>query len=142
MIKELISGVIVSLIASAISGYLTDKAFGKEKSFLAKIYIVFIGFSVFFSVIELTFLLKSDIIIRALNFNDTNVFLVFKLCLLLLGAQFISVLLFTIIVIVTNSINLYDKGINKSLSDILKSSKSINIENESLNTELTNNGKV
>lgn len=66
----------------------------------------------------------------------------FKLCLLLLGAQFISVLLFTIIVIVTNSINLYDKGINKSLSDILKSSKSINIENESLNTELTNNGKV
>ena len=96
----------------------------------------------FFSVIELTFLLKSDIIIRALNFNDTNVFLVLKLCLLLLGAQFISVLLFTIIVIVTNSINLYDKGINKSLSDILKSSKSINIENESLNTELTNNGKV
>ena len=142
MIKELISGVIVSLIASAISGYLTDKAFGKEKSFLAKIYIVFIGFSVFFSVIELTFLLKSDIIIRALNFNDTNVFLVLKLCLLLLGAQFISVLLFTIIVIVTNSINLYDKGISKSLSDILKSSKSINIENESLNTELTNNGKV
>lgn len=127
MIKELISGVIVSLIASAISGYLTDKAFGKEKSFLAKIYIVFIGFSVFFSVIELTFLLKSDIIIRALNFNDTHFFLVFKLCLLLLGAQFISVLLFTIIVIVTNSINLYDKGINKSLSDILKSSKSINI---------------
>ena len=142
MIKELISGVIVSLIASAISGYLTDKAFGKEKSFLAKIYIVFIGFSVFFSVIELTFLLKSDIIMRVLNFNDTNVFLVLKLCLLLLGAQFISVLLFTIIVIVTNSINLYDKGINKSLSDVLKSSKSINIENESLNTELTNNGKV
>ena len=72
MIKDLIVGIVASLIASAILGFLGNKAVSKQNSVLLKVYVLFLSVTVFISCIIASVILNKDFGDRIAKISETN----------------------------------------------------------------------
>lgn len=72
MIKDLIVGIVASLIASAILGFLGNKAVSKQNSILLKVYVLFLSVTVFISCIIASVILNKDFGDRIAKISETN----------------------------------------------------------------------
>jgi len=72
MIKDLIIGIVASLIASAILGFLGNKAVSKQNSVLLKVYVLFLSVTVFISCIIASVILNKDFGDRIAKISETN----------------------------------------------------------------------
>lgn len=72
MIKDLIVGIVASLIASAILGFLGNKAVSKQNSVLLKVYVLFLSVTVFISCIIASIILNKDFGDRIAKISETN----------------------------------------------------------------------
>ena len=72
MIKDLIVGIVASLIASAILGFLGNKAVSKQNSVLLKVYVLFLSVTVFISCIIASVILNKDFGDRIAKISEAN----------------------------------------------------------------------
>ena len=72
MIKDLIVGIVASLIASAILGFLGNKAVSKQNSILLKVYVLFLSVTVFISCLIASVILNKDFGDRIAKISEAN----------------------------------------------------------------------
>lgn len=110
MIVDLIIGIIASLIASGIVGFLGNKAISKHNNTIMKIYVLFLSAFVFFVCAELSILLNDSFLERILKMNENNMVVFYRYCIYIFGGQFMFVLFVTVAVLL---IEAFDRSANR-----------------------------
>lgn len=100
MIFDLIIGIIASLIASIILGFLGNKAISKySDNPIMKIYVLFLSAFVFVVCSALSIILNDSFLERILKMNETNILKFYQNCINNFVWLFGAVLLLTIAVL-------------------------------------------
>lgn len=81
MLKDLIIGIIASLIASIITGFLGNKAISKSNSIMLKVYVLFLAASVFVTGAVLSVILNEQFKERLATFSEVNLLKFYHNCI-------------------------------------------------------------
>lgn len=120
MISDFIIGVIASIAASIICGFLSHKVVGKNNDILSSIYTIYIGFSSFALVIILTFMLSSNIQNMLSTWSGTSVFNLVRYVTSLFWIIFVNVSIVTIVFIITRQMELNSKSTDQIYHSYMK----------------------
>ncbi len=107
MLVDLIEGIISSLVASAIVGFLGNKVVSKQNSIILKIYILFLSIAVFISCSIVSVALNKDLGERIVTISEVNLLRFYQNCVNALVFCCGIIALLTIGVII---IEAYDRG--------------------------------
>ncbi len=124
MVLDLIIGIIASLIASAILGFLGNKAISKHNdNTIMKIYVLFLSAFVFVVCATLSIILNDSFLERVLKMTEANVLKFYHNCIYSLVWLFGAVLLLTIAVLLIESLERSSNREHKQNMDRFKKLK-------------------
>ena len=104
MLLDLIIGIVASLIASLISGFLGHKAISKQNNVILKVYVLFLSVSVFISGIMLSIILNKDFCERLAQISERNLLDFYNHAVTDLLIVVITIAFLTLIVILIEAI--------------------------------------
>ncbi len=106
MLLDLVIGIIASLIASAILGFLGNKAISKhDDNTIMKAYVLFLSSFVFVVCSALTIILDNSFLERIMKMSEANILKFYQNCINTFVWLFVLVLLVTIGVIIVEAFN-------------------------------------
>lgn len=120
MIKDVLISIFSSVFASFITGFLGNKAIGKNSSLTLKIYVLFLAASALIITSILSIVLNEDLAEKISQISETNLLRFYDNCIRTIVIVFIIIACITIGILITEYLRKSDKEIHKQSMDRLK----------------------
>ena len=120
MIVDLIVGIVSSLIASMIVGFLGNKAISKQNSIILKIYVLFLSATAFVVSAIISIVLNKNLMQRITQMNEVNILRFYQSCVRSLLGVLLLVVLMTGLVLLAEASDRSARRDHKQSMDRLK----------------------